>query len=349
MNRISIPFALALLGSTSLAQSRPVHVLESGQAAKVSVLQAEPAGQKKGDVAVWLGLDLRRRTDGPERLEVVEVVPGSPAERAGAQAGDKLVALAGRPVSDHAALVDVLRGRKVGEQTLLTVERSRTIELGANPDSAETGFLGVTGEAEGQTVQSSGEGVRIGSLTPGQPAAAAGLVSGERICAVDGQEVGSFAELQKKVQSHKPGEKIELRTQRDLRVELAARPGLADDGRSVRGMGGSAFPEKTAPELPRRGANKGLFEPDGGMGGGRSDLALPKTAKPGAPKQAPALPKQALPGPTDDFGRKLRTPASPDQVMTSQLLDEIRALRKEVAELRRQIDALRQQESKKPQ
>ncbi|HET9452611.1 MAG TPA: RIP metalloprotease RseP [Aggregicoccus sp.] len=61
---------------------------------------------------------------------------------------------------------------------------------------------------------------RVGSVEPGLPAAAAGLLPGDRILAVDGEPVRSFEEMRTKLQP-RYGQTIRLQVQRDERLFVA--------------------------------------------------------------------------------------------------------------------------------
>ncbi|MEO6469521.1 MAG: PDZ domain-containing protein, partial [Acidimicrobiia bacterium] len=68
---------------------------------------------------------------------VVEVAPGSSAERAGLQVDDRIVAIDGTRTADSAAVVYALRRRPAGRRVKLTVVRGkRTSELAATLDDA---------------------------------------------------------------------------------------------------------------------------------------------------------------------------------------------------------------------
>ena len=86
---------------------------------------------------------------------VAAVAPGTPAERAGLQEGDRIVAVEGRTVEDFEAVSDVVAG--LGGQTVdLEVIRDGTpqqltAELAARtPDGVAQGFLGVYPRAQEQ-------------------------------------------------------------------------------------------------------------------------------------------------------------------------------------------------------
>lgn len=102
--------------------------------AAVGALQAaepprpDPAG--KGWLGVWLG----DAVDGG--AEVLAVVPGGPAERAGLRQGDRIVLAADRSVANQQELGRVLEARRTGERVELRVLRSGeahalVVELGS--------------------------------------------------------------------------------------------------------------------------------------------------------------------------------------------------------------------------
>lgn len=70
------------------------------------------------DVAVRLGLPV------PERgLRVERVYPDGPADRAGLQTDDAVVAIDGRAVATLGDVFRALAGRKAGDRVTLTIER----------------------------------------------------------------------------------------------------------------------------------------------------------------------------------------------------------------------------------
>jgi S1-C subfamily serine protease len=74
-----------------------------------------------------------------EGAGIVEVVPGGPAERAGVQVGDVVVAFGGVPTPTAAALGEAIRSHDPGERVEFDVVRqdgeraTLTVELGVNP------------------------------------------------------------------------------------------------------------------------------------------------------------------------------------------------------------------------
>jgi S1-C subfamily serine protease len=79
-----------------------------------------------------------------------EVIGGSPALEAGLREGDLITALDGEPILDPGSFVEEIASRRPGDHVRLTVYRMSTGEellvmvmLGAHPEDAEKGYLGV--------------------------------------------------------------------------------------------------------------------------------------------------------------------------------------------------------------
>ncbi len=345
-------------------------------------------GPRQGDP--WIGLSLSSRSDGGARLEVDEVLPGTPAEAAKVEAGDKLVALDGRPISTHDSLLEIMRGRRAGERLQLTVEGTKRAQLVASSEDDDQGMLGVETSDRPKSKEEWRRGVRVDEVVSDSPAKAAGLRAGWRIAAVNGLEVKTHDELRTAVRALKPGTEVELRIQRDLKLKLAARPADGSGERSVMGMGNGAFtPVPEMPSLPhppaeadghweRHGADQedahqhkhvdghgdGHGSADSGSSDGqaasphfywntppeplgpqirRQGIPLQERAGPRAP-QGPAARGRFAPAPPPAVERARRDPRSgAGAELSAQLLEELRALRAEVADLRREIDKLRKQ------
>ena len=225
------------------------------------------------------------------------------------------------------------------------------------------------------------QGLTLSQVERNSAAGSAGLQVGERIAAVSGVEVNSSDQLRKAVRSHQPGEEVELRIQRDLNIELAPRPGQSAEGnRAIAGQGLGAFnPHAASPHTGSSGSDAfsglaGPLPPSAPGGGGMSPhTSLPSNPHPGiaqgggqqaggfswqpdqpmemqpgvqAPnppqmrgRVAPSLPRTERP-PTPRSPRPGRNSAGQDQV-AADLLEELRGLRAEVADLRRELEMLR--------
>ncbi len=141
------------------------------------------------------------------------VADGSPAELAGLQVGDRFLTVAGEDVviwSDvtrglvGAGLPDVSEPRDV----LFTVERAgRIIELSLMPRREAGGwYLGLEPMDN-----------LVGLVQKGGPAEGIGLRSGDRILALDGEEVHSFGAIARIING-KAGDTVEVRWERDGQI-----------------------------------------------------------------------------------------------------------------------------------
>jgi len=81
-----------------------------------------PVPDVPSDNAAFLGVGVDD-SDSPAGALVVEVAPGSPAEDAGVQEGDVIVALDGDAVDGAEALGDLIAEREPGDVITLTVDR----------------------------------------------------------------------------------------------------------------------------------------------------------------------------------------------------------------------------------
>lgn len=81
-----------------------------------------PVPEVPDDSAAFLGVGVDD-SDSPAGALVVQVAPGSPAEDAGVQEGDVIVALDGDAVDGAEALGDLIAEREPGDVVTLTVDR----------------------------------------------------------------------------------------------------------------------------------------------------------------------------------------------------------------------------------
>ena len=96
-------------------------------------------------------LDEEGETVGICGLIVAQVADDSPAEGAGIQVGDLLLALDGEAIRTQEAFVDDIRSREPGDEITLTIYRPEDgsefdleVTLGERPDGDDGAFLGVT-------------------------------------------------------------------------------------------------------------------------------------------------------------------------------------------------------------
>lgn len=124
---------------------------------------------------------------------ISEVVPDSPAVEAGWEAGDRIVEVAGMPVTsanDVGARTREFAGRPLSvvvERDGALVETSVTPRITPPPGQGATG-VGISEPAIAETT--------VGSVTPDSPASTAGLQPGDRILAIDSQAINDPVGLQ---------------------------------------------------------------------------------------------------------------------------------------------------------
>jgi C-terminal processing protease CtpA/Prc len=109
-----------------------------------------------------------------------------------------------------AELSTELRGPEFGRSIEMFMPSSRRAMLGVNLGGAEEG----------------GAGVRVNSVSPGGPAAEAGVKAGDVIVAIDGRKVATGRELVRVMEDVEPGQKVALDLKRDgkaVKVTVEAR------------------------------------------------------------------------------------------------------------------------------
>ena len=124
------------------------------------------------------------------------VVAGSLAATAGFQAGDRIVAINGSPVTTWESANNILLSHA---GTALKVEIIRAQETLSLPlsDGGIDGLMALGLLPQQEAV--------VGSLAPGMPAAKAGLKVGDRIITIDGRSVTSWYDLKELIRAGKGG------------------------------------------------------------------------------------------------------------------------------------------------
>lgn len=199
---------------------------------------------------------------------IVEVMPDSPAEEAGLQRGDVIVAVDGQELDAENTLADLIAQYEPGDTVTLGIKRPDeepfeiTVELGEHPDKEGTAYLGVRYSTspwfgglkglpfegfefdEPPFVLPEGEieqGAVVQRVFEDSPASAAGLEKGDVITAIDGELVESPQALADAIAEHEPGDRITLTVyqrdgeeEREIEVTLAKHPD--DEGRAYLGV-----------------------------------------------------------------------------------------------------------------
>ena len=153
----------------------------------LSLVTGAAAMAQDADGRPFLGIAFSIEADG---ALVREVLPGSPADDAGLQAGDLIVAVDGAAMSAD-ALAETIGSMAPGDAITLTVLRDDAeLELEATLGSAPKGRR-ATHYAQrtpgGNAFSFDGARLTIERLVTEGPIAAAGLQSGDVIIAIDGQ------------------------------------------------------------------------------------------------------------------------------------------------------------------
>lgn len=165
--------------------------------------------------------------------QISAVVPDSPADRAGMQAGQEVVAVDGKPTAGWMDVGLALAAR-LGDSGVIEVD---TGGYGAEARHRISIDNWLVGEADPDTVVALGleRGLlaAIGDVMQGKPAERAGLRAGDRIVHVDGEDVALWSDFVERVRSS-PGQVLRLGVvgddgdERTLRITPAV--GLDDDG-----------------------------------------------------------------------------------------------------------------------
>lgn len=165
---------------------------------------------------------------------VGQVEPDSLAAQAGVEVSDRVLAVNGEPVDTWQEVTNVLLGQ-VGVEAPVTLTLSREdktltlpLSLGAwvsNPQVAPLSFVGITPLPPRAS---------LGRILPDSAAARAGFQQGDRVIAVNGEEVGSWSAWVKWVATH-PGDTLQVTVERHgqpLTLALTPEP-LEQDGKTI--------------------------------------------------------------------------------------------------------------------
>jgi S1-C subfamily serine protease len=183
---------------------------------------------------------------------IIEVLPDTPAEQAGLQEGDIVVAVDSQRLGPAGNLARLIAQYEPGDRVTLQVRRgdgeprSVRVKLGENPDAPGAPYLGVRYQSAvpgGMPFREllpldelpmplpgglGGPGIIVISVTEGSPAEDAGLQHGDLITSLDGEPLASAEALTDAVAQRQPGDRVTLAVIRagdEGEVELELRLG----------------------------------------------------------------------------------------------------------------------------
>ncbi len=156
--------------------------------------------------------------------DVEALVPGSPAARAGMEIGDRVVKVNGKDISTKTELLDAV-AKSNGQPLALEIRRdghSKSLTVTPVAPPGET----VPGEEVLYTIGLEETPPLVTSVMHGSPAAAAGFQPGDRVVAIEGQPIYTWAQMTTHVKEH-PQKPLRVEVLRNgQRVALTVTPGV---------------------------------------------------------------------------------------------------------------------------
>lgn len=242
---------------------------------------------------------------------VANVLPGSPAEKAGLKAGDLIEAVDGVKVDPQKPLAELIGAKKPGDAVTLSVRsdgkesRDVKVTLGTNPQKDGAAWLGVEYVATGSNVQrgmpfglgsipSVQNGVIVNEVRKGSPADKAGMKARDIIVKIEGVPVASPDAVVAAVTHHGIGEELSFtvfRFNEDKETELKAVLGENPDQKGTAwlgiSMGAYTGLERLQPEAGS-GATPRQNPPQPNVPRGNNRRWAPGSGQPAAPRGSAA-------------------------------------------------------------
>ena len=216
----------------------------------VAIIDCETIGRGPKPFDVFLGIVgvdkaiTKGADEGKFIASVSQLIPGSPAEKAGVKVGDVLNKIQGKDVSKFDDLLDVLRKKKIGQKLSFQIMRNGKLldfetQLAPRPGSNQQVppvWFGVTGKNNDDGKP------ELLTVSRNSPAEKARLKAGDVVLKVNEKDATTYEDLVKLVQAGAAGDKVKIEVARGqgtliVDVELANRPGRRAPTRSNAIMG----------------------------------------------------------------------------------------------------------------
>ena len=208
----------------SLIASSVEVLREMPEAPPFSQSAAVASSQDHGRPKLGVIVDPRYRGRGARVMEVAE---DSPAEGAGLQPGDAIIAFAGNRVDSYESLVAAVEEVDPGSEIPVKLLRAgETLEVTARFPARAGGFRVSFGSVPDYAFEE--RGVRFDDIRPGTSAAEAGVKPGDVLVMWSGKEVEDVTHWTGLLAAQKPGDEVKITVRRgdetlEFNVKLKAR------------------------------------------------------------------------------------------------------------------------------
>lgn len=206
-----------------------------------AIIDCEDIGKGPKPFSCFLGLV---GTDQDGSAVITQVMPGSPAEKAGVEVGDALAMADDKKLYKFNELLEVLRDKDAGERIKLSLLRGKeeleiAPKLAARPGSrggAAEPFYGIVGEDQGGRIA-------LTSVTKNGPAEKAGLKVGDIVLSCNDETPKDYASWIKSTTDLAIGDEVALKIEREgeeqeITVTLGKKPGTGPASSAYMGIRG---------------------------------------------------------------------------------------------------------------
>jgi serine protease Do len=179
-----------------------------------------------------LGVALKGNDQFGEPAVIAAARANAPAYKAGFRAGDKIVEVAGKSVGQQAQLKHQIGPLYAGDQVRIVALRGegridREVELIDKIEPYVAPFLGILPMRP--VGKDADQGVVVRYVYPDSPAAAVGIMAGDRLQSIDAQKIERLETVSEKFQTLSPGETVAIEVRRGgetllLKPQLATLP-----------------------------------------------------------------------------------------------------------------------------